>query len=174
MIEFKTKKPKIAVLLNNEVEITFTTTRSAINDLDGLSDGDYIVSLKKYSKRRSLSQNAYFWALLNEIAIKINSTKEEVYKTYIKDYGVFEIIPIKNEAVNTFIKKWENKGLGWFTQDLGESKLNGFTKLIVYFGSSSYDSKEMNRLLDAVIQDCEELGISTLTLEEAMLLENDN
>ena len=114
------------------------------------------------------------WVLLDEIGKKINRSKEEVYKNYIKDYGVFEIIPIKNEAVESFIQKWSKNGLGWLCEDLGESKLKGYTKLITYFGSSTYTSSEMARLLEAIIDDCKELDIETLTMKDIMLLQNDN
>ena len=33
-------------------------------------------------------------------------SKEEVYKKYIADYGVFEIIPIKNDAVKRFVSSF--------------------------------------------------------------------
>lgn len=175
MIEFKAlNKPRIAILLNNQVEITFTCNRSAVKQLEGLKDKELTVTVKEYSKRRSLSQNAYLWLLLNEIAIKVNRSKEDVYKSYIKDYGTFEILPIRNDAVATFISKWGKNGLGWFVEDLGESKLNGYTKLIAYYGSSTYTSDEMRRLLDAVVADCEDLGISTMSLSDIMLLKNEN
>lgn len=175
MIEFKAQpKPKIALLLDNQVEITFTTTKSAIKAFEGLKDKELTVTVKEFSKRRSLSQNAYLWVLLNELAKKIDSTKEDVYKLFIKDYGTFEIIPIKNEAVERFKKNWSKNGLGWFTEDLGESKLTGFTKLVAYYGSSAYNSEEMKRLIDAVISECEDQGISTMSLSDIMLLQNDN
>lgn len=174
MVEFKTQKPKIAVLLNNQVEITFTANKSVIGALEGLDDSELTVSIKKYSKKRTLSQNAYMWAIMEEIAQKTQYTKEKIYKQYIKDYGVFEILPIKNDAVESFKNKWGKNGLGWFCQDLGESKLDGFTKLIAYYGSSTYNSVEMARVIDAVVNDANDLGISTLTLKDIMLLKNDN
>ena len=174
MIEFKSFKPRIAVLLNNQVEVTFITQKHVINALENLDDSELTVTIKKYSKKRTLSQNAYLWVLLDEIGKKVGRSKEDVYKTYIKDYGVFEILPIKNEAVKSFIRKWGKNGLGWFCEDLGESKLQGFTKLIAYYGSSTYTSDEMKRLIDAVVYDAKELGINTMTLSEIMLLANDN
>lgn len=175
MIEFKAEpKPKIAVLLNGAVEITFTTTKSTVRAIEALRNTDLTVCVKEYSKRRSMSQNAYMWVLLDEIAAKVNKSKEDVYKEYVKDYGVFEILPLRNDAVEGFKTKWGKNGLGWFTQDLGESKLQGYTKLIVYYGSSTYTSQEMSRLLDAIIMDCKELGIDTLTLSDIMLLKNEN
>lgn len=174
MIEFKSNKPKIALLLNNEAEITFTTSKSVIKQFENLKDNEIMVQIKKYSQRRSLSQNAYLWVLLDQIGAKTDISKEQVYRNYIKDYGVFQILPIKNEAVNSFIDKWSKNGLGWLCEDLGESKLNGYTKLIAYFGSSTYTSEEMQRLLKAVVFDCEELGINTMSLSDIMLLNNDN
>lgn len=175
MIEFKTEHaPRIAILLNNQVEVTFTTTRGAMKDLETLKDTELIVSIKEFKQRRSLSQNAYMWYLLNEIAKKTNRSKEAIYKTYVKDYGTFEILPIKNEAAETFIRKWSRNGLGWFCENLGESKLNGYAKIIAYYGSSTYTTEEMKRILDAVIIDCEELGISTMSMSDIMLLKNEN
>lgn len=175
MIEFKAEpKPKIAVLLDNRVEITFTTNKSVITAFESLTDKELTVQVKTHSRRRSLSQNAYMWVLLDEIGAKVGRSKEVIYKEYVKDYGVFEIIPLKNDAVNNFITKWSSNGLGWFVEDLGESKLQGFTKLIAYYGSSTYTSEEMRRLLDAVVYDAKELGIDTLTISDIMLLNNDN
>ena len=175
MIEFKAEnKPKIALLLNDKIEITFTTQKSNIRQFENLKDGELLIQVKKLSKKRSLSQNSYLWVLLDEIGEKVNRSKEDIYKTYIKDYGVFEILPIKNEAVESFIDKWSKNGLGWICEDLGESKLNGFTKIIAYFGTSTYSSKEMQRLLNAVVDDCQELGISTMSISDIMLLKNDN
>lgn len=168
------KKPRISFSLDNQIEITFTTQKSNLEQISRLKDENMIVEVKKQTKKRSTSQNAYLWILLDELGKKINRSKEDVYKTYIKDYGVFEIIPIKNEAVENFIDKWGKNGLGWVCEDLGESKLKGYTKLITYFGSSTYTSTEMARLLEAVIIDCEEMGIDTLTINDIMKLPNDN
>lgn len=175
MIEFKARpKPKIALLLDDTVEITLTTQKSAIREFESLNDKELCVTIKEFRQKRSLSQNAYMWVLLDEIGQKVGRSKIDIYRDYIKDYGVFEVLPIKNEAVDSFTSKWSKNGLGWFCEDLGESKLKGFTKLIAYYGSSTYDSKEMTRLLDAVVNDCKELGISTLSLSDIMLLQNVN
>lgn len=174
-MEFKVEnKPKVAILLNGMIEITFTTQKSILSAIEGLKDETMLVSVKKYSKKRSLSQNSYLWILLEEIARQVNATKEEVYKNYIRDYGVWEILPIRNENVKNFVDKWSKNGIGWFCEDLGESKIDGYTKLIAYYGSSSYNSKEMSRVIDAVVSDCEEMGIETLTTAEIMSLKNEN
>lgn len=175
MIEFRAEnKPRIALLLDGQAEITFTAPKSVLKAFEGLTDKPLTVTVKEFRQKRSLSQNAYLWVLLDKLGAKLNRSKEDIYKIYVKDYGVFEPLPIRNDAVERFIANWSKNGLGWFTEDMGESKLNGYTKLIAYYGSSTYNSKEMARLIDAVIQDCEEQGIQTMPLSEIMLLQNDN
>lgn len=167
-------KPKISFSLDNRIEVTFTTDKSNLKQLQKIDDKQYIVEIKKYSKKRSLSQNSYLWVLLDELGKKLQMSKEEVYKKYISDYGVFEIIPIKNEAVDRFVKSWSNNGLGYLCRDMGESKVKGFTNLMVYYGTSSYTTQEMTRILEAVIMDCEEMDIDTMPLKDILLLGNDN
>lgn len=175
MIEFKTNKPEFKFLMNGRVEISFITEKSILRQLEGLKDDiELSVQVKEYRKKRSLSQNAYMWVLLDEIGKAVNRSKEDIYREIVKDYGVFEVLPLKDEAVKRFNHNWAKNGLGWFTEIIGKSKLKGYTNLIVYYGSSTYDTKEMTRLLDAVINECQELGIQTMTLSEIMLLQNDN
>lgn len=174
-MEFKTDpNPVIRFTLDGKVEITFTTYKSALSGFEALKDKELVVKVTSFSKKRSLSQNAYMWVLLDELAKKLHLSKEELYKKYIKEYGVFEILPIKNEAAVRFKRNWAKNGLGWFCEDLGESKLSGFTKLIAYYGSSVYNSNEMSRVVDAIVDDCKDQGIDTMSMADIMLLKNEN
>lgn len=129
-------------------------------------DQDKEYQIKEYHKKRSLDANAYCWVLCKEIADKLHITAIEVYKKNIKEMGKFEILPIKNEAVNTFINAWSSKGIGWLCEILDKSKIEGYTNIIVYYGSSIYDTKEMSIFIDGVVQEAEQLGISTKTPSE--------
>ena len=80
-------------------------------------------------------------------------------------------MPIRNEAVDKFISNWgrNNDGkqrLGWICDILGDSKIEGYTNVCAYYGSSTYDSKQMSDLIDNIIFECEEQGIPTKTPEE--------
>ena len=175
MIEFRTNKPEFKFLRNGKIELSFECDKSILKQLDNLKDDkELTVQVKEYRQKRSLSQNAYMWVLLDEIAKVVNRSKEDIYRELVKDYGVFEVLPLKDDAVKRFNHNWSKNGLGWFTETLGQSKLKGYTNLIAYYGSSTYDTKEMNRLLDAVVEECKELGINTMTMSEIMLLQNDN
>ena len=143
-IDFQTKKPKISLLLDSN-EIT------NIEELNGLKLN---VELKKWSKKRSLDCNAYMWVLIQKIAERISNpemtiTKEEIYRQAIREVGAYTIVPIKNEAVEEWIRIWQSNGIGWVC-DTQPSKLEGFTNVMCYHGSSSYNQAEMNRLVNIV------------------------
>lgn len=131
----------------------------------------YQAELKEFRKKRSLDANAYFWTLCGSLSAKLGLSKENIYRQYIKDVGDnFTIVPIRNDAVDKWIKNWEEKGLGWVCEIIGDSKLEGYTNIITYYGSSTYDSAQMSRLISLVVDDCKEQGIETMTPQELSLL----
>lgn len=139
------------------------------------SDEKLVVEVKKRRQRRSQDANGYFWALCSQIAEKLNLTKEEVYRHEIKQVGECQMLTLQNDdiekAIKTFSDAWSLNGIGWFTET---ADLYGNTAVIIaYFGSSTYDIKQMSRLIDNVVEECKELGISTLTPSELALLKED-
>jgi low affinity Fe/Cu permease len=51
-----------------------------------------------------------------------------------------------------------------------ESKLPGCTVVILYYGSSSYDTAQMSALIDSLVQDAQALGIETRSPNEIQAL----
>ena len=173
MIEAECSLDRIAITIGGKTEITLVTQAKA-KDFEELQGKSLNVRITEWRKKRSLTQNAYLWFLIGELGKKIGIGKGEIYKGYVRDCGPYEVIPIKSEAVAKFSKTWEARGLGWICETLRESKLIGYETVIAYYGSSSYDSKEMARMIECVIADCEEQGIQTMPLKDIMLLENEN
>lgn len=126
----------------------------------------FVMNIAEYRARRSLDANAYAWLLLDKLAKKLNSTKELIYLEIIKKVGAFEIIPIKEEAVDEWARKWNAKGLGWVSEIIGESKFRGYVNTINYFGSSVYNTKEMYELINEIVFLCKENDIETMTPDE--------
>lgn len=124
------------------------------------------VKVSKYRKKRSKDANAYLWTLCGKLSEVLGSTKIEIYKEAISKVGQYEIIPIKDMAVKTFREVWEEKGIGFVTETLGPSKIEGYTNLIVYYGSSTYDTKSMTILLDYIVEECHNLGVDTKSKKE--------
>ena len=151
---------------NRECEIVLSTKENiCINDLKEIvaKGKELSVDIKQYRQKRSLDSNSYCWILCQKIAEVIHSTKELVYKKVIKDVGQFQLMPIKNEAVERWQKVWESKGMGWFSEVLEDSKLEGYKKIISYYGSSVYDNREISILINELIMQCKELNIETMS-----------
>ena len=121
----------------------------------------YILEIKEHREKRSLDANAYFWVLVHKVAEKMEIPVTELYHNAIKDIGgVSEHYCGKPEAIEKLCKAWREMGIGWITETY-ESKLPGVVNVTLYYGSSTYDTKQMSRLIDNVVQDCQNLGIET-------------
>jgi hypothetical protein len=98
-------------------------------------------------------------------------TPVEVYREVIQNVGGnYEVLPIKEGTVDHFIKVWEAKGLGWPCVDMGPSKFPGYWNVRAYYGSSTYDTRQMSQLIDNLVQDCKALDIETMTPDKLALL----
>jgi hypothetical protein len=162
-MDFNTLKPKISLLLD-------TNDKDTINKLK--NEDKLNIEIKKWRKKRSLDSNAYMWLLAEKIAQKIGTTKIEVYREAIREVGQCEVLPIKNEAVETFINAWQHNGQGWICEIIGKSKIEGYTNVTAYYGSSVYDSMSMSRLVDLIVQEAKQLEIETLPPAELESLKN--
>ena len=147
--------------------ISFSTPEDFSELYDALSGKDVNVEIKQAHKHRSLDANAYAWVLIDKIAEKTGLRKVDVYRHAIKEIGgVSDTICVMDKAVDRLREGWAKNGIGWQT-DVMASKVAGCTNVILYYGSSVYDSKQMAQLIDSLIQDAEAIGIPTLTDEQA-------
>ena len=138
----------------------------AMNCIAQMPDRPHSLEVKEYRKRRSLDANAYCWVLLDKLAQVTGIPKEHIYRAHIKEIGGnSETVCIPTRAVDRLREGWAHNGMGWVT-DTMPSKLVGCTCVVLYYGSSSYDSGQMARLIDNIVQDCKEQGIETATPEE--------
>lgn len=135
--------------------------------IDSLQDEkQYILTIKEKKKRRSLDANAYAWVLIDKLAEKLRMSKSDIYRQYIKEVGGnSETVCVVDKACDKLCQCWEEKGLGWQTDRL-QSKIEGCTNVVLYYGSSLYDSKQMSRLIELIVQDCKENEIETMTPAE--------
>ena len=138
-------------------------TNKARQVLDSLKPGKvYDVEIKEHREKRSLDSNAYAWLLIDRLAEKLRIPKTEIYRRYIREIGGNnETVCVTAEAADKLRSGWEHNGLGWLT-DTMPSKLPGCTNVVLYYGSSTYDTAQMSRLIDLIVQDCREQGIETL------------
>lgn len=149
-------------------EISVVVDKSALQNLPA-QDKPMEIVLQTIKKKRSLSANAYCWVLFDEIAKAIKNTAVNVYKAAIRDVGVYELMYMPIGAVDRFIDIWNAKGDGW-QAELLEAEYQGLSCVKAFYGSSTYNTSEMTRLIDWAIDEAEELGIETLTPDQKNLL----
>jgi hypothetical protein len=147
--------------MNNQFQITFTVNEdSAINEIQKIKDCEKLsIKAVKHREKRSLDANAYMWVLLQKIAEVVQQDKWNIYIEMLGRYGVFTHIIVKPNVVDKVKEEWRT------VKELGEVCVNGTTgiQLQCYFGSSTYNTKEMSVLIDGVVSEARELGIETLT-----------
>lgn len=129
-------------------------------------DREKLYEVREYKQKRSLTANAYFWVLVNEIANVTRQSKDDIHLQMLKEYGQNEVFSIRSDIdVSRYLKYYE---------EIGKGKVNGkeFTHYRVFKGSSEMDSREMSILIDGVVQEAEQLGIPTLTPNEIARLKS--
>lgn len=135
--------------------------------IDSLKDDkEYTLTVKERKEKRSLNANALAWVLLDKLAEKLHIGKTEIYRTFIKDVGGnSEIICIQDKALEHFREIWEQGHIGRFTETT-PSKIEGCTNVIVYYGSSDFDTASMSRFIELIVQECKDNDIPTWDEEE--------
>ena len=148
----------------NSTEIVLKVNSNEVNSLENLRGKKLNVELKQYREKRSLDANAYCWVLCDHIAKALTEqeavcTKEDVYKDAITQIGVFQPMIVEEKAFNKFQEIWKKQGLGYLVQEV--SRKNKCVKVHCYYGSSSYDTKEMSLLINILVDLAKSLGVET-------------
>ena len=132
----------------------------------------YVAEIKEHRKKRSLDANAYAWTLIGKLAAKLSTdgvviTPDQVYREAIRDVGDnYEVIPIRDDALERWQQIWTAKGLGWVCEVIGKSKIDGYTNTRCFYGSSVYDAAQMSRLIAIIVDECKAAGVETMIPEE--------
>lgn len=127
-------------------------------------DAEKLYEIKEKKSKRSLTANAYYWSLLNQLASVMRLDSEKLHFMMLKRYGVCEVVSVRSDInVDGYFRYYE---------EIGQSNLDGkeFTHYKIYKGSSEMDSKEFSVLLDGLISECEDQGIPVLTPDEVAKL----
>ena len=143
-------------------EVTFQFDIDFSEFFDKFKDKPINIDIKLWKPKRSGAANRYFWTLVDKLAKVQHTTKNEIYRQEIKEIGgVSEVLRCRDEAVNRFCKQWEAQGLGWQTEVIPIG--DGYSDIIVYYGSSTFDTDQMSQLIDNTIFEAKQFGIDTDT-----------
>lgn len=124
-------------------------------------DKEKVFEIKEYKERRNNDQNAKYWKLLNELALKLKISVEELHFEMLKFYSSrYEIlVPVETEI----------RGIEYYEK---KSKIikNGkeFNVYHVYTPSHELNETEFALLLEGLCNGCKEQGIETRSPEEIL------
>lgn len=125
------------------------------------------LKLTQWREKRSLSANAYAWLLLNRLSEVLGMPSEEIYKRLIPDVGGnCTAVSVPLDSLEGLKKGWKNNGAGWVVEVIGVSDAPGMVDVMLYYGSSVYDTAQMSRLLELIIQECRQNDIEYLPPEK--------
>lgn len=118
--------------------------------------------IKQHREKRSLDANAYAWKLLDLLADVLRTTKEEIYLQKVREVGPYKDFTLTESEAKTFRVAWERLGTGWPTEQVDFDRDGDRVVIRAYYGSSTYNTKQMSRLIDSVVDDCKAVGVETL------------
>lgn len=133
-----------------------------VSNLD--QDKVYDVKIEPFSEKRTKSMNSYYWVLVTELASKLNTSKDELHAELIKRYAPRDYLSMLSQVnINDYFPYYD-------LQSTYKSNGNTFKSYLVYKRSSDMNKNEFRGLLDGLISECHECGISTITPQEIELL----
>lgn len=152
--------------------------KQAIEFCAQMKEKKYQADIKEYRVKRSKNANDLCWELCTQISEKLAESKtmlskEDIYRRNIKAAGKCDFVAVVERAVPALMDAWESRGIGWFAEIVDECKIDKCKKVCLYYGSSTYDTKEMSRLIDSIIQDAESVGVRVENPAEIDLLKRE-
>lgn len=118
-----------------------------------------IFEIKEYKEKRNLSQNAKYYKLLNELALKMKIGAEELHFEMLKRYSSRYEVLVPADYELRGIKYYEKQN----TIKRGSKE---FISYIVYVPSSELKENEFALLLEGLVEECKEQNIETRSPEE--------
>jgi hypothetical protein len=153
---------KMVIKLDNPAD-TIKVQKVLIELMQDLSSGiAYDCEIKRHREKRSLNANNYSWQLQTEIAKATNRSLTDIHNQMVLDYGVVEVYSILKPAFESAKRMFD------YFEVLGEGVVNDkeFIHVKAGIGTHCYNTKEMSRFIDGVVQEAKNLGIETMTPNE--------
>ena len=126
--------------------------------------------IKPHRRKRTLSQNAYYWQLIGQMADALRLPKEQVHNEMLRSYGQVQGIdgwmmtvpvPDTDEAERQALRATTYHIRPTSQVRMG-AKNQMFRTYVMLKGSHEMNTEEMTILLDGTIQEAQALGIETL------------
>lgn len=117
-------------------------------------------TIKEHKNKRGLTQNSYYWVLLSQLANVLRTSKDELHEQLLKRYSQRDYISLLDKVnISDYFPYYEYKSSYKYNN-------NTFKCYLVFKRSSDMNKQEFSILLDGLISECKEVGISTMSPKE--------
>ena len=111
-------------------------------------------------EKRSRTANAYAWLLITKLSEALNYPKEEIYRRAVSEIGgKTTIMTLRTNALKDFTRAFINGHLGRNVEIIHSDADK--TDVVITYGSSDFDTRQMSQLIDSLVQDCKACHIET-------------
>lgn len=157
--------------LTGETVISFTINENykLSSELEKIKDCEKLsIKAVKYRQKRSLDANNYAWQLISKLAETLGMSKDEMYVMLLKKYGSNLLYEDGSIAIMTLPSDKDPKVLGLYFSFIGNGFVNEkeFYHYRIIKGSSQYDTLEMSKFINGIVDECKDQGIETLPPDE--------
>ena len=183
-MELKAVKKSIATDWNTgRALITFEVEQSLNpKELESMKDKTLRLTVKQWREKRTLDANNYYWKLLSDLARVLSkerlTSSSYLHNMLLRQLGMLKLIDGK--PIMALFPDTQKTELMLLDDEIRHYKPTSQTTEVageayrVYMelkASHEMDTKEFSDLLNALISECNEQGIETLTPDELSHLE---
>ena len=147
----------IMVSVSGDRDSIFNEVQKVVDGFRRKPNGEYErpydLILKPHYKSKSDEQLKAIWGKIGEIAEALETSKDEVYEICIKRYGQGCVARVDAQGLAEFRRTYR-------FIEIKEERDNTFF-IRAWRGLRTYDSKEAKVLLDGILSECRDIGLST-------------
>ena len=137
--------------------------RQLITYLATVCDETKEYEVKEYKRKRNNNQNAKYYKLLNELALTLRISVEELHFEMLKYYSVRYQVCVPHNQELRGVKYYELQGIRQSNEKL-------YDVYNVYTPSHELNTAEFAFLLGGLVQECVNAGVETLSPDELAYL----
>jgi hypothetical protein len=137
--------------------------RKATQLYNDLKDKEIHATLKEFKSSRSIDQNDMLWAIITQVSDKVNGSHQE--QDLMNVYGtLLQRANIKREYIRTLVQARDilEQSFRAVLEVPNSRKIENGKETVgfwVYYGSSTFDTKEMTQLIEVALDIATEVGI---------------
>ena len=155
-------------------QMTFQIGKEITGQLESIKEKALRRTAKQWREKRSLDANSYYWVLIGKLSEAMHISKPRCHNLMLRRYGqnmtidghgAYIRIPDTEKAEEMALEASEYHIRPTSQVVTGNDGVN-YRTYIMLMGSSQYDTAEMSRLIDGLVDECKALGIETLPPDE--------